>query len=336
MSAPGPVITPELRSLLRTVKLGQLMATLPERLALARARGLSHAEFLELLLSDEVTRRDATSAQRRARQAGLDPAMRLEHFDDQAKITYDRQVFDELFSLRFIAAASNALIMGPVGTGKTFVATALGHAAIRRRHSVHFERADQLFKRLKAARLDNSHDAEIRKLLHADLLILDLSRAWDYPDVPFACAWSPCWVRTSGRPCRLRIGIIAHRPTILCQRSEALRGRRNDGHDVVDAERRALGPVRGRVLAGAAEAGSSAGRGEASSGADEPAQPLAVGRGPCCWRPDTSGGRAVPGLAEGAWPAARAHAGIPGAAVWLPAEPARPAARAAQGGHGPG
>ena len=69
MSPPAPVITPELRSLLRRVKLGQLMATLPERLTLARARDLSHAEFLELVLSDEVTRRDATSAQRRAASA---------------------------------------------------------------------------------------------------------------------------------------------------------------------------------------------------------------------------------------------------------------------------
>ena len=42
----------------------------------ARAHNLGHAEFLELILSDEVTRRDATSAQRRARAAGLDPAMR--------------------------------------------------------------------------------------------------------------------------------------------------------------------------------------------------------------------------------------------------------------------
>jgi hypothetical protein len=48
------------------VKLGQLLPTLPERLTLARGRDLSHAEFLELILSDEVTRRDATSAQRRA------------------------------------------------------------------------------------------------------------------------------------------------------------------------------------------------------------------------------------------------------------------------------
>jgi DNA replication protein DnaC len=57
--------------------------------------------------------------------------------------------------------------------GKTFLATALGHAAVRRRYSVHFERADQLFKRLKVSRLDNSHDAEMRKLLRVDLLILD-------------------------------------------------------------------------------------------------------------------------------------------------------------------
>jgi DNA replication protein DnaC len=72
--------------------------------------------------------------------------------------------------------------MGPVGVGKTFLATALGHAAVRARHSVHFERAGQLLKRLKATRLDNSHDEQIRKLLHTDLLILDLSRARDYPD----------------------------------------------------------------------------------------------------------------------------------------------------------
>src|SRR6266568_4852117 len=56
MSAPAPAITPELRSLLRAVKLGQLLPTLPERLTLARAHHLSHAQFLELILSDEVLR----------------------------------------------------------------------------------------------------------------------------------------------------------------------------------------------------------------------------------------------------------------------------------------
>jgi len=173
VTPPAPGLSPELRQLLRSVKLGQLTPTLPERLALARANGLPHAEFLELILSDEVSRRDATSAARRARAAGLDPVMRLDRWDPAAKITYDRTVLDELFSLRFVADAANAIIMGPVGVGKTFLATALGHAAVRARHTVWFERAGLLLKRLRASRLDNSHDEQIRKLVRADLLLLD-------------------------------------------------------------------------------------------------------------------------------------------------------------------
>ena len=173
MSAPAPLITPELGALLRRLKLGRCLDTLPERLALAKANDLSHVELLELVLADEVTRRESSSAALRARTAGLDPDMCFEHWDAATKISYDRAVFDELCSLRFVEAGHNALIMGPVGVGKTFVATALGHAAVRRRFSVVFARTDVLLKRLRASRLDNSHDVEMRKLLRVDLLILD-------------------------------------------------------------------------------------------------------------------------------------------------------------------
>lgn len=172
MSAPV-TISPELKALLRRVKLGRALDTLPERLALAGSRQLGHAEFLELLLADEVTRRDTASATLRARSAGLDPTMTLEGWDSSSEVHYDHPLLDELVSLRFIDNAHNVMIMGPVGVGKTFLATALGHAAIRRRYTVHFERCDRLFKRLKASRLDNSHDGELRKLLRVDLLILD-------------------------------------------------------------------------------------------------------------------------------------------------------------------
>lgn len=172
MSAPA-IVSPELKALLRRVKLGKTLDTLPERLALAKSRSLGHAEFLELVLADEVTRRDTTSATLRARTAGLDVSMCLERWDDSAEVNYDHAMWDELCSLRFVDAGHNVVIMGPVGVGKTFLATALGHAAVRRRYSCHFERTDRLLKRLKASRLDNSHDAEMRKLLRVDLLILD-------------------------------------------------------------------------------------------------------------------------------------------------------------------
>ena len=120
MSAPAPTITPELKALLRRVKLGRSLDTLPERLALAKSRSLSHGEFLELVLSDEVTRRDTTSADLRARTAGLEGSMRLENWDDSAAVSFDRAIFDELVSLRFIESAYNVLILGPSASARPF------------------------------------------------------------------------------------------------------------------------------------------------------------------------------------------------------------------------
>jgi DNA replication protein DnaC len=173
MTTPAPSVSAELKVLMRRLKLGRLLDTLPERLALARQHQLTHMQFLEQLFSDEVQRRDSDSAGLRARAAKLDPSMTLEAWDDTAAVTYDRAVWSELVSMRFVDQARNAFILGPVGVGKTFLATALGHIACRRRIGVHFERADRLNKRLKAARLDASYDAEMRKLVGVDLLLID-------------------------------------------------------------------------------------------------------------------------------------------------------------------
>lgn len=171
--APAASIDSELKALLRRVKLGRVLDTLPERLALARAESLPHADFLSLVLADEVDRRDRASAELRARAAQLDPGMRLEGFHPDTPARFDRELWTELCSLRFCDDARGALILGPVGVGKTHLATALGHIGIRRRRSVAFARADQLFRRLKAARLDNTVEAEMRRLARLDLLIID-------------------------------------------------------------------------------------------------------------------------------------------------------------------
>jgi DNA replication protein DnaC len=99
--------------------------------------------------------------------------MRLETWDTSAKVRYDQQLWNELVSLRFLDAAHGAVVVGPVGVGKTHLAAALGHIAVRRRVSVLMLRADKLFKTLKAARLDNTLAAEMRRLANVQLLVID-------------------------------------------------------------------------------------------------------------------------------------------------------------------
>ena len=72
-------VSPDLRKTLRALKLGQMLDTLPERLTLARQQKMTHADFLELVLADEVTRREAKSASLRARAAGLDAGHAARH-----------------------------------------------------------------------------------------------------------------------------------------------------------------------------------------------------------------------------------------------------------------
>jgi DNA replication protein DnaC len=173
MTTTKDPVTPELKAALKRLKLGKMLDTLPERLAIARQRKMTAQDFLLLVLDDEVSRRDSQAAVTRANRAHLDPSMRLDAWDDTSKVTYDKTLLNELVSLRFVEAKRHVAIVGPVGVGKTFIAHALGHIACRRGISTVAVRADKMLKSLKHARLDNSYDAELRKLIATDLLIVD-------------------------------------------------------------------------------------------------------------------------------------------------------------------
>ena len=166
-------LDPDLCGALKKLKLGQVIDTLPERLVLAKKSKMTPEELLLLVLRDEIDRRESTATARRARNAGLEPDMVLERWDETAKVTFDQRVLDELVCLRFIEARRNVVILGPVGVGKTFLASALGHIACRHRFQVHFMRADDMLRRLKQSRLDNSREALMTDLATVDLLIID-------------------------------------------------------------------------------------------------------------------------------------------------------------------
>lgn len=173
MVRPTLAPSPELLATLKHLKLGPIGETLAERFVLAEKQSMSHEEFLLLVLSDEVARRNASATANRAREAALDPAMRLELWDKTSKVSFDRRMLAELTSLRFLESHQHAVILGPVGVGKTFIAHALGHIACAHGYHVRFTRADTMLRSLRQSRLDNSRDAVMIGLTSVDLLIVD-------------------------------------------------------------------------------------------------------------------------------------------------------------------
>jgi DNA replication protein DnaC len=166
-------ITNELKQTLKRLRLSGLLATLPDRVAYAKGTKLSYTEFLELILNDEIQRREDTNVATRLKNASVDLDQTFERFDWDANITFDREKLKDLFSLEFIGRKENALIWGPVGVGKTFIANALAHSACRQGHKVIMLRASVMFKKLLQSRADNSYGRELIKLISPELLIID-------------------------------------------------------------------------------------------------------------------------------------------------------------------
>lgn len=165
--------TVELRQYLKALRLSPMLATLPEWVAYARGNKLTHLEFLELLLCDEVERRSHGALAMRLHKAKVNHDQVLEHFDWEAKITLDRDRLKALIGLDWLECRENVILTGPVGVGKTFIANALAHVACRKNKSVLIVKAAQMFKNLYAARADNSLEKELTRLIAPSLLVID-------------------------------------------------------------------------------------------------------------------------------------------------------------------
>lgn len=164
---------PSLKSVLKRLRLSGLLHTLPDRVAYAKKAKLSLQEFLELLLQDEIDRRDQVGLTLRLRNAQFQEEQTFENFDWDAPITFDRNRVKDLFGLGFLERKEDAVFMGPVGVGKTFLAGALGHAICRAGKKVLFTRADLFFKEMHQSRADHSTEKVLLRFITPDLLIID-------------------------------------------------------------------------------------------------------------------------------------------------------------------
>lgn len=137
------------------------------------ARALGHAEWLGLLLDQEVSVRRQKRFESRAKTARLRHDASLEDVDYQAPRGLDRSLFLKLGSCDWVRSKRNLLITGPCGVGKSYLACALGQKACREDLSVAYHRASQLFDMLALGRSDGRYAKMLRALSRASLLIID-------------------------------------------------------------------------------------------------------------------------------------------------------------------
>ena len=164
---------PELSPLLKQLRLSGILETLPVRNREAIDKKLSYSEFLALVIQDEVARREQRKFATRVRRAGFRGEKTLEGFDFSVNPNIDQAYLKELASCRFIEEKVAVLIAGPCGTGKSHIAQALGHCAVRAGYDVLFTTQSKLLGNLHAARATNSFERRFQALVKMPLIIID-------------------------------------------------------------------------------------------------------------------------------------------------------------------
>jgi DNA replication protein DnaC len=164
---------PELIPMLKQLRLSGLLDSLESRNRQAIEKKLSYMDFLATIITDEIARRTQKKLASAFRRANFRNQKTLEEFDFTFNPGINRALITELASCRFIEEKVGVFVVGPCGTGKSHIAQALGHSAIRAGYDVLFTSISRMLTQLNAARAINGYDRHFAKLAGVDLLIID-------------------------------------------------------------------------------------------------------------------------------------------------------------------
>jgi DNA replication protein DnaC len=162
-----------LREQLKQLRLSGLMQTLEVRLQEAKSSKLDHAEFLELILEDEMMVRSDRQIERRTKAAAFRDQKCLDDFDfDFNKSVKRKQIYD-LAAGDFVRKHHDAIFVGPPGVGKSHIVQSLGRQLIRDGYTVFYRSIFDCVRDFLHDEAFEGHDRILNRYLKPDVLILD-------------------------------------------------------------------------------------------------------------------------------------------------------------------
>jgi DNA replication protein DnaC len=163
----------QLRDALKKLRLSGLTEALDIRLQEAAGNRLSHAEFLELVLQDELAVRANRLLQRRTNAACFREIKTFEDFDWEFNTSIKKKQIYDLATCRFIEQARSVLWLGPPGTGKSHLVQAIGYQAIKVGYVVLYRSIFDVVRDFLHDEALAGDDKVLARYLRPDLLIID-------------------------------------------------------------------------------------------------------------------------------------------------------------------
>jgi DNA replication protein DnaC len=162
-----------LRKTLKQLRLSGLLESLEIRLQEAAGHGLDHAEFLELIVQDELAVRGNRKLERQFKAAQFRERKSLEDFDWSFNPSIPRKQIYDLASCRFLREGRDVLWLGPPGVGKSFMVQAIGYQAIKAGYTVYYRSIFDLVRDFLHDEVLGQENKTLNKYLKPELLIID-------------------------------------------------------------------------------------------------------------------------------------------------------------------